>query len=311
MPPEFYQGPIIDAHHHFWDLRLDRHPWLQGESAEAPLRQNHLPTDYLKEVGNANIVASVHVEANWDPAAPAGEVAWLDGLQRPAGIAGRYVGHCALADPGAPALIDNYGAHPRVVGIREILSWHPLPEKRRVADGRRMDDPQWRANLARLAPHRLVFELLLSPHQLQQARRLADDFPEICFVLNHCGSPMDRDPEGMRRWRSGLEALARAGNVVIKISDPVAYDPQWTESSLLEVMRFCLECFGAGRSLFASDYPVANLHIGFAEWLTICRRLLRSHSEADQLAFFAGNAARIYRFGPEVLGAAGAGAGVS
>jgi predicted TIM-barrel fold metal-dependent hydrolase len=23
-----YQGPIVDAHHHLWDLAMGRHPWL-------------------------------------------------------------------------------------------------------------------------------------------------------------------------------------------------------------------------------------------------------------------------------------------
>ena len=294
MATGHYQGPIIDAHHHFWDLRLGRHPWLQGNGAEAPLRRNHLPADYLAELGPVPVVASVHVEANWDPTDPEGEIAWLDGLERPNGIAERYVAYAALGADSAPALIERYAAHPRIAGIREILSWHPLPEKRRIADGRRMEDPQWRETLGRLARHRLSFELLLSPHQLQQARRLADDFPDLTFVLNHCGSPMDRDPEGMQRWRAGLQALAGAGNVVIKISDPVAYDPHWTEASLTDVIRTCLECFGPERALFASDYPVANLHIGFAEWLAICRRVLQPYPEVDQYAVFAGNSARVY-----------------
>jgi len=25
-----YDGPIIDAPHHFWDLGLGKHPWLNG-----------------------------------------------------------------------------------------------------------------------------------------------------------------------------------------------------------------------------------------------------------------------------------------
>lgn len=296
MPELFYTGPIIDAHHHFWDLGLGKQPWLHEVPAEeaGTLRRNHLPADYLADLGDANVVASVHVEANWDPTDPAGEVAWLDGLQRPAGIAARYVAFCELADTRAPALIEAYAEHGRVAGIREILSWHPDPAKRRIADGGRMNDPAWRANLGRLGRHGLVFELLLSPHQLAHARRLADDFPDVTFVLNHCGSPMDRDQAGMQRWRDGLRSLSKAENVVIKISDPVAYDPDWTEASLAEVMRYCLETFGASRSLFASDYPVANLHIGFTEWLSIFRRVLAPLTADEQQAVFAGNAGRVY-----------------
>ena len=41
-----YDGPIIDPHHHLWDLRLDRHPWLAPQPGKehslgdlAPLRR--------------------------------------------------------------------------------------------------------------------------------------------------------------------------------------------------------------------------------------------------------------------------------
>ena len=44
----------------------------------------------------------------------------------------------------------------------------------------------------------MSFDLMISPWQATAARRLAEDFPDIQIVLNHCGSPMDRDP-GKRR----------------------------------------------------------------------------------------------------------------
>jgi hypothetical protein len=68
----FYVGPIIDAHHHLWDLGLDRHPWLRTTTTEGgglgdlgPLRNNYLPVDDRRDAANHNVVASVHVEANW------------------------------------------------------------------------------------------------------------------------------------------------------------------------------------------------------------------------------------------------------
>ena len=30
-----YDGPVIDPHHHLWDLSLQRHPWLQKARASA------------------------------------------------------------------------------------------------------------------------------------------------------------------------------------------------------------------------------------------------------------------------------------
>lgn len=295
-----YDGPIIDAHHHFWDLGLSKHPWLTGGSPDdeiAPLRRNVLPDEYAAMARDQNIVGSVHVEANWDPADPVGETEWLDQLDRPDGIAARYVAYAPLLDARAAEILERHAAHRRVVGIREILSWHPDPAKRRVPDNERFANRIWRGNLARLASHRFSFDLLVSPWQLGDVRRLADDFPDITFVLNHCGSPMDRDADGMRRWRDGLASVARAGNVAIKISDPVAYDPDWTFNSLADVMLRVIDTFGPSRSMFASDYPVAQLHIGFVEWLDVFQRVAARFDADEQRAMFHDNAVAYYRMG--------------
>ena len=74
------------------------------------------------------------------------------------GVAARYVAGASLADPKAEALLARYEAHPRVVGIREILSWHPDPERRFIEQRDRMDDRAWRRGLARLAGHGLSFD---------------------------------------------------------------------------------------------------------------------------------------------------------
>ena len=298
MTAERYDGPIIDAHHHLWDLGLGKHAWLAGGHAGdelAPLRRNHLAADYERLAREANIVASVHVEANWDPADPTGESRWLDTLERPPGIAERYVAHAALLDPGVEAILEQHAAHGRVVGIREILSWHPDPAKRRLPDKDRMDDPRWRANLARFRELGLSFDLLITPHQFESALRLVAAFPDTAFILNHCASPIDRDAEGMQRWRDGLRQLAAAPNVAIKISDPVAYDPQWTPESLADVIHACIDAFGPERAMFATDYPVAGLHIGFFEWVGIFKDATRGFPAREQAALFADTARRWYR----------------
>ncbi len=64
-----YNGPIIDAHHHLWDLGLDRHPWLKAAAGRGglgdlgPLQKNYLPADYLRDTRHHNVVANIHVEA--------------------------------------------------------------------------------------------------------------------------------------------------------------------------------------------------------------------------------------------------------
>lgn len=45
--------PIVDSHHHFWDLSLGKHPWLVAEPLRPhrygdyrAVRTNFMPADY-------------------------------------------------------------------------------------------------------------------------------------------------------------------------------------------------------------------------------------------------------------------------
>ncbi|MDQ0467824.1 amidohydrolase family protein [Labrys wisconsinensis] len=299
-----YDGPVIDAHHHLWDLAMGRHPWLAATAGElgglgdlGPIRRNYLPADFLADAAGQTVVASVHVEAGWQEGDGLGETRWLDGLDKAGGVASRYVARVALADVGAAAQIEAQAANPRVAGIRDILSWTPDPARRFAPRGDLMADPAWRAGLARLQRHGLVFDLMLFPPQLAEAARLVADHPDQLFVLEHGGSPIDRDPEGMAVWRRGLAELARRPNVVIKISDLVAYDPHWTLESMRPVIGHCLDGFGPERTMFGSDFPVAGLHASYGEVVGTLRALTADLSRDEQRAVFHDTARRVYGVG--------------
>lgn len=265
-----YDGPIVDAHHHLWDLNLGRHPWLSayaqakgGLGDVRSLRRNYLPADYRRDAARQRIIATVHVEAGWSEADPGGELHWLDGLDKAGNIGCRYVAHVSLGEAGARGRIEAAAGHERVVAVRDTVSWHPDPARSFARRGGLMEEPGWRRDLRHLGALGLGFDLMLFPHQLAAAARLAAAFPNQQFALNHAGSPTDRDAEGMRRWREGLRLLAGEANVAIKLSSLVTYDRGWTLASLRPVIRHCLDCFGPDRTMLASDFPVAGLHASF------------------------------------------------
>jgi predicted TIM-barrel fold metal-dependent hydrolase len=158
-----------------------------------------------------------------------------------------------------------------------------------------MEDRAWRSGLAHVGRCGLSFDLMLFPAQMESARRLVMDFPEQLFVINHCGSPIDRDKEGMARWRRGLARLAEVDNVAVKISDLVAYDHHWTLASLRDVVDHCIDCFGPDRAMFASDFPVAGLRASFDQIFNAFREITAGLSESEQAALFHDTATRIYR----------------
>ena len=63
-----YGGPVIDPHHHLWDLSLGRHPWLRPPEREeremvfgslAPIRR-----DLLTNWGN---LSPIFLDPPFDP----------------------------------------------------------------------------------------------------------------------------------------------------------------------------------------------------------------------------------------------------
>ena len=299
-----YRGPIIDAHIHLWDLGMDRHPWLRPTGGAiqalgdlAPIRRNYVVDDYRRDAANQNVIASVHIEAAWDRADdPLAEIEWLETLDKSSGVAARYIGFADLTVPDAGAALDCLSAVKRCVGVRQMLSWHPTEPARSFASRAGIaDEADFRRGVALLARHDQLLELMLYPYQAEEVVRLALDFPDQTFIVNHCGSPIDRDRNGIARWKEGLTRLGSAPNVLIKISALTAYDPSPTPESLREVALHCVECFGVDRSMFGSDFPVGRLWTSYDEIFDGFKAIVRDFSEAEQAALFCDNARRVYR----------------
>jgi predicted TIM-barrel fold metal-dependent hydrolase len=299
-----YRGPIVDSHIHLWDLGMDRHPWLRpsGDAASAlgdlaPIRKTYLVDDYRRDTANQNVVAAVHVEAGWDRSAdPLEEIGWLEGLEKSSGVAVRYVGFADLTSPDAAGALDRLAQVRRCVGVRQMLSWSPTEPARNFAPRPHIaEEPEFRRGVALLARHRQILELMIYPYQAAELAKLARDFPDQLFIVNHCGSPIDRDSEGMARWREGLRRLGALPNVWIKISALTAYDPLPTPASLSGVVLHCLDCFGVERSMFGSDFPVGRLWTTFDAIFDGFKAIVRDFTEEEQAALFHDNARRIYR----------------
>jgi predicted TIM-barrel fold metal-dependent hydrolase len=297
-----YSGPIIDAHHHLWDLSAGHYPWLTATDSAigalgdiAYLRRDYLPVDYAADVQGQGIIGSIHIEAVWDPArSPVEETRWLESLPRPDGIAARYVVAAPLANDAAAAMLEAQAAFRRVAGVRETIRWHPDPAKRWVRRGL-VNEPAWRRGLSLLARHGFSLDLLMNPHQADEVAALARDVPGQSFIVNHCCTPNDRDAEGMARWRSGLVAMARQPNIAIKLSNYAAYSPTRSAAEDRDTLLTCIDAFGPDRCLFGSDYPVARRTMPFAALCDRFRTVVADFTAAEQRALFHDNAARLYR----------------
>jgi len=281
--------PIVDAHQHFWDPRVNYHPWLcdlppvpfrYGDYSR--LRRPYLPADYFADAAPHQVVKTVYVETEWDPRDPIGEMRYVARLRRETGFPTVAVAQAWLDRDELAATLEALAQFDFVRGIRH----KPRPGQ--------MADERWRAGFAQLARRGLRFDLQAAWPQLAEAARLARDFPDAHLILNHTGLPADRSREGIAGWKKALQVLAASPNAALKISGLGVPKEAWTAQANREIVLAAIEIFGIGRSMFASNFPVDGLCASFDAIVTGMQAIVRDFSAAEQRAFFHDNAIRIY-----------------
>jgi predicted TIM-barrel fold metal-dependent hydrolase len=280
---------IVDAYQHFWDPRVNYHPWLCDATPiafrygdYAALRRPYLPAGYLADASGYEVVRTVYVETEWDPRDPLGETAWVQRLRRETGFPTVMVAQAWLDRDDAACVLERQAACKFVRGVR----YKPPPGA--------MHDARWRAGYARLARHGLRFDLQAPWTELADAAALCRAFPDTTMVLNHAGLPGDRSAEGIAGWKRALRTLADCPNAAIKISGLGVPGVRWTPALNREIVLSAIEIFGAQRAMFASNFPVDSLCASFGEIYSGFREIAKSFSALEQRALFHDNALRIY-----------------
>ena len=118
--------PIVDAHHHFWDL-ANPHPWLDaGERIPfrygdyGPICRNYLPADHLRSAGGHRLVRSVVMEGEWDPADPVGEANWLRALAQREGTPQALSAQAWLDRDDLDAVLAAYASAPLAGLVKSV-----------------------------------------------------------------------------------------------------------------------------------------------------------------------------------------------
>ena len=202
-----YDGPIIDAHHHLWDLESGRYSWLTDGPREVvfgstePLIRDYLVANYLADMASIDLVKSVHIQASFfeDPVA---ETRWLQGIADENGFPHGIVAYALLEEPDAEGVLEAHCAHANMRGIRQILSWHKNPTWTFHERSDLMQDAAWRRGFGLLRRYNLSFDMMIYSGQLGDALDLARAFPD---TQNHPQS--HRQPR--RPGRRGHRGMAR------------------------------------------------------------------------------------------------------
>ena len=295
--------PIVDAHHHFWDVEHNPHPWLQQRPL-IPFRygdysaicRNFLPPDYEANQGTHRVLRHVLMEGEWDPRDPTGEARWVHGLAQKTGkphalAAQAWLDHDMLEEQLAAyaqlSLVRSVRHKPRSLPRAEHHAGYAAPGSMRCA--------RWRDGYARLEATGLMFELQAPWWHFGEATELARDFPQTRIVVNHTGLPAERDVASLASWRGALEALAREPNVSLKISGLGVAGRRWTPALQAPVVGDAIRIFGWQRCMFASNHPVDALVASLDDIFSGFKQITADLPATQRLALFCDNAATLYR----------------
>jgi predicted TIM-barrel fold metal-dependent hydrolase len=294
--------PMIDPHHHLWDLERFTYPWLTIRPLPlsvagdvAPIAKSYHLDDYLADTTGHDLVKSVHVDAGFDPAQPVKETRWLQSIADHHGFPHGIVARAELQRPDVEAILAGHAAFPNVRGIRHIVNWHRDPAKTFVTRPDLLTDPAWLAGFALLRKYDLSFDLQLYPSQMADAARVAHRHPDTIIILNHAGMPIDRDADGIALWRAGMRELAAEPNVWVKISGLGMVDWHWTEASIRPFVLETIDIFGIDRAMFASNFPVDKLYSSFDALYKAFKNIVSDFQPSEKRKLFFENAASAYR----------------
>jgi predicted TIM-barrel fold metal-dependent hydrolase len=282
---------IIDPHQHLWDLQRFRLPWLQPGT---PLARSHKLADYKQAGVGLDIVKTIYMEVDVEPAQQQAEADFVISTCRQADS--RMVGGVVSGRPAA----ENFGEYVKqfkdsssVKGVRQVLHVESTPPGYCV-------DSRFVRGVRMLGELGLRFDLCMRPAELADAGKLIDACPATQFVLDHCGNAPVHNADGTApdrsHWRHDMADLAKRPNIVCKVSGLVntAKKGDWGPADLAPIVNHVLDAFGPDRVMFASDWPVCTIVATLAEWVAALKAVVAERPAEQQRKLFHDNAARVY-----------------
>jgi predicted TIM-barrel fold metal-dependent hydrolase len=291
---------LVDAHHHLWDLSKNYYPWLSDHPEPFflgdydALKRNYLPEDYRRDAAAHNVVATVHCEAEWDRHDQVGETRWISEVSVREGFPNAIVAHAWFHTDNAAEVIAAQAAFPLVRGIRSKPVTSSDPRETARGPGS-MHDPRWIEGFSLLGKHGLSWDLRVPFWHLTEAAEVARAFPETPIVLNHTGFPWDRSEDGLKAWRAQMETIASAPNVHLKVSEFGLKDQPWDYEGNRRIVLDAIAIFGIERCMFATNFPVAGLRVGYDALVRSLARMLEPFTPEQRDGFFRGAATAFYR----------------
>lgn len=270
----------IDSHQHFWKFDPIRDAWIDASMEK--IARDFLPEDLKPLLDQSKIDGCVAVQADQSET----ETNFLLDL------AGRYdfvkgvVGWVDLRSPQLSERLEHYCNNSFFKGVRHIVQ----AEK----DGFMLQE-SFLKGIQQLKDFNLTFDILIFPHQLEEAVALVKKNPEQAFVLDHIAKPYIKDKK-IDQWAKHINQLAVHQNVYCKLSGLLTEADwnHWQEEDFTAYLTVIMEAFGTDRMMYGSDWPVCLLAGSYPHVVRIVENFISSLSTDDQKKIMGQNAHHFY-----------------
>ena len=277
---------IVDTHLHLWDLSRFRLPWIrQG----APLARSFVMKDFLTATMGLGVVKAVYMEVDVEVGQQRAEADYVLDICRQdntplkaAVISGRP------ASDGFRKYLEGFQRNRYLKGVRQVLHVESTPAGFCLA-------PNFIRGIRALGEMGLSFDLCMRSAELADAIKLIEACTNTRFILDHCGN-MNVQSQDRTQWQRDMERMARASNVVCKVSGIVASarPEKWTAADLAPIINHTLHSFGPDRVMFGGDWPVCTTTATYRQWVEALKSIVRERPAEEQRKLFHDNAVRLY-----------------
>ena len=271
----------IDSHQHFWHYDPVRDAWIDETMQQ--IARDFLPKDLEPLLQKNKIDGCVAVQADQSET----ETQFLLDLAKKHSFIKGVVGWVDLFDENLPERLAHFSENKLFKGVRHIVQSEQ--------DGFMLQE-SFLKGIGRLKDFDLTYDILIYPHQLEEAVQMVRFFPEQKFVLDHIAKPYIKDKK-IEPWSDYLRQLAAYQNVYCKMSGMITEADwhHWLLSDFEAYLSVVTEAFGTERLMFGSDWPVCLLAGSYGHVLQIVKEYIQHLSPGDQKKIMGENAIKFYK----------------
>jgi len=316
--------PIIDPHHHLWDVGFGRYYIEELLEDINSSGHNIEATVYIMSSSNTKIYAKDGLK-EFKPLTEI-EFATSEGKRadlipdNKVKVNASIVGSVDLTfgsklEPVLEKAINI--SEGRLKGIRMLLASHTDP---RILSGAVKSDlglmlhPNFIDGAKCIQNADLSLDFWIYHTQLNEMEKIARALPDLTIILNHVGGPIHLgEYEGKqavthREWRSAMIRLSRIPNINVKLgglgmavngakfhNDKIPPNSVQLSDVWKPWIYETIDMFGFDRCMFESNFPVDKGSCSYGTLWNAFKILATDMSDDEKNKLFSKNAARIYK----------------